>query len=124
MVSRFVLLHPEVLLKVKDASFKVFDLLRTSEPCISVDLLLKLVNLLDQKEAALNVREVVEGLDKVKDVVIGVLGSIDVKEKQLFYVSELGLFFDEVFENELVLLKTHVQEVDCFEDLVNLFLNI
>ena len=55
-------------------------------------------------------RELVQGLDETNDVGIGVLG-IKLQHEQFFYVSELGLLFDELLEDEFILFKTDVEEV-------------
>ena len=55
-------------------------------------------------------RELVQSLDETKDIGIGVLG-IKLKHEQFFYVSEFGLLFDELLEDELVLFETDVKEI-------------
>ena len=99
LVSRFVLLHPKVVLEVEDASLEVLNFLSSSESGLSVDLLLEFIDLLHKQEAALDVREVVQSLDEIEDIVISVLGGIDVQEEQLLHVSELGLLLDKVLED-------------------------
>jgi len=99
LVSRLVLLHPKVVLEVEDASLEVLNFLSSSESGLSVDLLLEFIDLLHKQEAALDVREVVQSLDEIEDIVISVLGGIDVQEEQLLHVSELGLLLDKVLED-------------------------
>ena len=58
--------------------------------------------------------EIVQGFDEVNDVFVLALSLVNVKEKQLFNVSEFGFFLDEVLEGELVLLQAYIDEVNRF----------
>lgn len=58
-------------------------------------------------------REVTKSFDEVVDVLVSVFGDLEFEEEKLLNVSELSLFLNKVFKDELVLLKTHVDEINC-----------
>ena len=122
-VARLIQKVPEIILAVENASFVILNFLCARLLGVSVNLLLEFVDLFDQQEGKLDMRELIEGLNEAHDVGIGVLG-INLKQEQLFHISEFGLLFDELFENELVLLQADVHEIQSFQNLIDMLLRV
>jgi hypothetical protein len=73
LISRLALLLSEIFFEVEDATLEILDFVSTSKPCLSINLLLQPINLLDQEEARLNVRKVAKSLDEIVDILVSVL---------------------------------------------------
>ena len=64
-------------------------------------------------------REVVESLNEVDDVLILILRLVNIQKEEFLDVSELGFFLDEVLEGELILFQTYVDKIDRFQSLID-----
>jgi hypothetical protein len=104
------------LLKIVDAPLEALDFLSTLDLFDLVNLLEKHFNLFDHQKRELDLRVLVDDFDEVDDILVLRLRNVIVNLEELLDILELGVIFNELFENLLVLLVTDLNEVLGFQN--------
>ena len=104
------------LLEIVHAPLKALDLLSTLDLFDLVDLLKKHLDLFDHEKRELDLRVLIDDFDEVDDILVLRLRDVIVNLEEFLDILELGVIFDELFEDLLVLLVTDLDEVLSFKN--------
>ena len=103
-------------LEIIHASLEALDLLSALYLFDLVDLLEKHLDLFDDEKRELDLWVLVDDLDEIDDILVLRFGDVIVNLEELLDVLELGVIFDELLEDLLVLLVTDLDEVLGLQD--------
>lgn len=103
------------LLEIVHTPLEALNLLSTLDLFDLVNLLKKDFNLFDHQKRELDLRVLVDDFYEIDDVLVLRLRDVIVNLEEFLDILELGVIFDELFENLLVLLVTDLDEVLSFQ---------
>jgi hypothetical protein len=104
------------LLEIVHAPLEALDFLSTLDLFYLVDLLEKHLDLFDYQKRELDLRVLVYDFDEIDDILVLCLRDVIVNLEELLYILELGVIFNELFKDLLVLLITYLDEVLSFQN--------
>jgi hypothetical protein len=104
------------LLEIVHAPLEALDFLSTLDLFDLVDLLEKHLDLFDHQKRELDLRVLVDDFYEIDDILVLRLCNVIVNLEELLDILELGVIFDELFEDLLVLLVTDLDKVLSFQN--------